>query len=116
MSILFADGNASLLKTMSLIMSHKGFDVTTAEDGIEAVEKARESHFDVIILDIRMPRMDGVEAYRRIKHIRPGAVVMMMTAYALDDLIQDAFNEGAQEVFYKPLDIDEVITSIKAMG
>jgi two-component system response regulator HydG len=116
MSILIADDNASLLKTMSLIMSHKGFDVTTAMDGIEAVEKARESDFDVILMDIRMPRMDGVEAFRKIKYIRPEVIVMMMTAYAVDDLIQDAFNEGAQEIFYKPLNIDEVITSIKRTG
>jgi len=116
MSILIADDNASLLRTLSLIMSHKGFDVTTAIDGIEAVERAKESPFDVILMDIRMPGMDGVQAYKRIKHIQPDAVVMMMTAYALDDLIQDAFKEGAQEVLYKPFGIDNLIALIKGLG
>jgi CheY-like chemotaxis protein len=115
MSILIADDNNSLLQTLSLIMTHKGFAVTTASDGIDAVDKARETSFDVILMDIRMPRMDGVQAYKRIKHIQPNAVVMMMTAYALDDLIQEAFGEGAQKVFYKPFDIDDVLSAISRL-
>jgi DNA-binding NtrC family response regulator len=55
-----------------------------------------------------MPLMDGVETYRRIKKIRPEAVVMVMTAYAVEDLVQEALEEGAYGILYKPLDKQEV--------
>jgi DNA-binding NtrC family response regulator len=67
----------------------------------------------MIFLDIKMPLMNGVETYRRIKEIRPDAVVVMMTAYAVEDLVQQALQEGAYGILYKPLDIDRAITIIE---
>jgi len=115
MSILIVDDNPCLLQTMSRILTQIGFDVITAMDGVEAVERARESSFNVILMDIRMPRMDGVQAYKKIKQIQPDAVVLMMTAYAVEDLIQEAFEEGVLEVFYKPFNIDKVLSIIKGL-
>ena len=66
-SILIVDDNLSMCKTMSLILSRKGYSVKTAADGPEAIEKVREKSFDMIFMDIKMPVMDGVETYRRIK-------------------------------------------------
>jgi len=57
--------------------------------------------------------IDGVETYRRIKEIRPEAVVMMMTAYAVEDLVQEALQEGAYGITYKPLDVERVVAIIK---
>lgn len=111
--ILIVDDNSSLRKTMALILTHKGYIVTMAQDGPEAIEQVKERLFDVIFLDIKMPLMNGVETYKHIKEIRPDALVFMMTAYALEDLIQEALQEGAYGILYKPLDIDKMIVQIE---
>jgi CheY-like chemotaxis protein len=111
--ILIVDDNVSLGKTMSFVLGRKGYAVTTARDGPEAIERVRERPFDMIFMDIKLPFMDGVETYRRIKQIRPEAVVMMMTAYTVEDLVQQALEEGAYGILYKPLDIEKVIAVIE---
>jgi CheY-like chemotaxis protein len=98
---------------MSFVLGRQGYVVTTAKDGLEAIARVKESPFDMIFMDIKMPLMDGVETYRRVKEIRPAAVVMMMTAYAVEDLVQQALEEGAYGIVYKPLDIEKVIALIE---
>jgi len=112
-TVLIVDDNVGLRKTMAFLLSRKAYAVTTASDGPEALERVKERPFDAIFLDIRMPLMDGVETYRRIKKIRPEAVVMMMSAYAMEDLVQEALEEGAYGILYKPLDIERVVTIIE---
>jgi len=112
-SILIVDDNVSLCRTLSLVLGRQGYTVNTAKDGLEALVKVQESPFDMIFMDIKMPLMDGVETYRRIKKIRPEAVVMMMTAYAVEDLVQQALEEGAYGIVYKPLDIGKVVAVIE---
>ena len=77
---------------------------------------ARTQSYDVILIDIKMPRMDGAEACRRIRRIRPASRVIVMTAYAVDTLVQQALQEGALAVLYKPLDIDALLAIIEADG
>jgi two-component system response regulator HydG len=112
-SILIVDDDISLCKTITHILGRKGYMVTTAQDGPEAIERVKERSFDMTFVDIKMPLMNGVETYRRIKKIRPEAVVMMMTAYAVEDLVQKALQEGAYGITYKPLDIERVTTIIE---
>ena len=83
---------------MSLVLRRKGYSVATAKDGPAAIAMLTERSFDTVFMDIKMPLMDGVETYRGIKQIRPDAVVVMMTAYALDDMVNDALLEGAYGV------------------
>ena len=111
--ILIVDDNLSLCKTLSFVLGHKGYTVTTAQDGPEAIERVKENPFNMIFMDIKMPLMDGVETYRRIKKIRPEAIVMMMTAYAVEELVQEALQEGAYGITYKPLDIERMIAVIE---
>ena len=112
-SILIVDDNISLCKTMSFVLGRKGYAVATAKDGPQAIERVKENPFDMIFMDIKMPLMNGVETYRRIKQIRPEAVVMMMTAYAVEDLVQEALQEGAYGIIYKPLDIEKILAVIE---
>jgi len=112
-TVLIVDDNASLCKTMSFVLRGKGCSVTTANDGPEAIAVVEEMPFDMIFMDIKMPLMDGVETYKRIKKIRPEAVVVMMTAYAVEDLVQEAVQEGACGIIYKPLDIEKVVALIE---
>jgi DNA-binding NtrC family response regulator len=111
-SVLIVDDNSSFCRSMSLVLKAKGYAVSMVSGGLEALEKVKEASFDMIFMDVKMPDMDGVEAYRRIKQVRPGAVVAMMTGYAVEDLVEQAVREGARDVLYKPLDIDRVTALI----
>jgi two-component system, NtrC family, response regulator HydG len=111
-SILIVDDNQALALSTALILEYKGYTVATAAHGLEAIAMVEENPFDMIFMDIKMPLMDGVETHRRIKAIRPDAVVMMMTAYAVEDLIQQALDDGAYGILYKPVDIDKILAII----
>ena len=112
-NILIVDDDISLCKTLSSILGRKDYAVTTAQDGPEAIARVKERPFDMTFMDIKMPLMNGVETYRRIKKIRPKAMVVMMTAYAVEELVQEALQEGAYGITYKPLDIERVIAVIE---
>ena len=112
-SVLVVDDNEDLLTTFSLILKQRGFDVDTAEDGAQAVDKFKARHFDVTLMDIVMPEMNGVEAFLKIKEVCPGATVILMTAYSEDELIKTAVDGGAHCVVNKPLRIDQIIALIE---
>jgi len=112
-SVLVVDDNEDLLDTFSLILKRRGFNVDTAENGLSAVAKFKSRHFDVTLMDIVMPEMNGVEAFKKIKEISPGATVILMTAYSEDELISMALDEGAHRVVHKPIKIDQIIELIK---
>ena len=112
-SVLIVDDNGSLCETMTMVLENEGYQVVTAETGVVAIEAVQDRPFDIIFMDVRMPLMDGVETYRRIKKVRPGAAVVMMTAYAVEDLINEALQEGARGVLYKPFEIEKMVDVIE---
>ena len=79
-TVLVVDDNEDLLDTFSMILKRRGFNVETAENGASAVDKFKEHHYDVTLMDIVMPEMNGVDAFREIRGIYPGAAVILMTA------------------------------------
>jgi len=111
--ILIVDDNLSLCKTMSLVLNRKGYDVSTANDGFEAIDRVKNEFFDIIFMDIKMPVLNGVETYKKIREINDKIIIIMMTAYAVDDLIQDALKEGAYGIIYKPLDFENIVSLIE---
>ena len=119
--ILIVDDDSGFRRSMSLVLKGLGYPVCAAKDGHEALAKASETDFSVVFMDIKMPLMDGVEAYKGIKGIRPDAVVIMMTAYGDERLIDEAMREGAFKVIRKPLDLEEISeliwrASVKSRG
>jgi two-component system response regulator HydG len=115
MNILIVDDDVSMSKTMAMVLKRKGYNVTVADSGFDAIGKVKDNPYDMIFMDIRMPGMNGVEAFEQIRKIRPDAVVMMMTAFAVEDLVRKALDEGAYGIIYKPLDIDKIIASIEGV-
>jgi two-component system, NtrC family, response regulator HydG len=111
-SVLIVDDNEDLLETFAMILQRRGFDVATASDGVGALVKFREGHYDVTLMDIVMPEMDGVEAFRKIREMDPGARVILMTAYSEQELIDRALKEGAHCVVSKPLRIERIIEMV----
>ena len=115
-SILIVDDDAGMGETLSDIMEDKGYRTVVALGGHGAIEKVKEMDFDIVLMDIRMPGMNGVEAFKQIKSIQPDAAVVMMTAYAFEDLIAEALREGAYGVLYKPFDMERMIGLIDSVG
>lgn len=107
--ILVVDDQAGMRLTLKGILSRKGYQVTVAESGEEALDAVRRTDFRVIFMDIKMPGMSGVETFIKIKEVRPKSTVIMMTAYAVEDEIKRAIREGAYAVVYKPFDMEKIL-------
>ncbi len=114
-NILVVDDLRSMRLTLGGILEDKGHNVVTVENGYQAIEAVRETHFDAIFMDIKMPGINGVQTFREVKKIDPKAVVIMMTAYSVEDLVKEALEEGAYTIIYKPFDIDKLITIIEEL-
>lgn len=114
--ILIADDEEGLRLSMAGILELEGHDVVTAGNGYEAIEKVKEGSFDIAFLDIKMPGIDGVETFKEIKRISPETIVIMMTAFAVKDLIREAISEGAYACISKPFDMDRIIDTIKEVS
>jgi len=107
--LLIVDDDIDLLDVTARALSRQGFDVTAAEDGAHAIELVRERPFDVVVLDVRMPGMNGEEVFRVIKRIVPNVPVIMLTGHGT---VQQAFKisrEGVFEYLTKPCDVDKLV-------
>ncbi len=112
MNILVVDDQASMRLTLKGILSKKGYEVFVAGDGLQALEEIKKRDYSLVIMDIKMPGLNGVDAYIKIKEINPRVPVIMMTAFALEDEIRRAINEGAYAVLYKPFDMERIFEVI----
>ncbi len=112
-SILIVDDDASLSDELSDFLESEGYGITVVDSGQRAIELSKERPFDVILMDVKMPIMGGVEAYKKIKQIRPSAVILFMTGYALGDLAKDMIGEGEYEIINKPHNLDAIIDMIE---
>jgi len=111
-NILVVDDLKNSRLTLGGILEDEGHNVALAENGYQAIEAARQAPFDLIFMDIKMPGINGVQTFREVKKINPKAVVIMMTAYSVEDLIPEALEEGAYAVVYKPFEIKSIVDII----
>ena len=95
--IMVVDDDPGLRLTLEGIIEDEGYDVVGAENGDQAIELARQCPFDLIFMDIKMPGMNGVDAYKEIKKVSPTSVVFMMTGFAVEEQIKEALEEGAAQ-------------------
>ena len=114
--ILIVDDDPGMTETLADILSDMGHDVAMAGDGYRAIELIEDNLYDVVLMDVKMPGINGVETFKRVKRISPSTRFIMMTAYSLEDLLNEALEEGAYGIFYKPLDIDKVADLIEQAG
>ncbi|MDR1693155.1 MAG: response regulator transcription factor [Oscillospiraceae bacterium] len=114
MKILVVDDEKTLVKGIKFNLEHEGYEVETAEDGEEAVEAARQGAFDLIVMDLMMPRIDGLEACRRIREFS-GVPVIMLTARTEDTDKLIGFEYGADDYLTKPFNILELKARIRAI-
>jgi CheY-like chemotaxis protein len=107
--ILVVDDDRDMVRTLSDILTMHGWAVTGAHSGQEAVDLACGNGFRVILMDIRMPGMDGVTAFKAIKKCSADVRVVLMTAHTAQEALAEARREGAHAVFTKPLDLPRLI-------
>jgi DNA-binding NtrC family response regulator len=115
-TILVVDDNQDLLETFAMILKRRGYNVQTALNGLSAIDKFKEQEFDVTLMDIVMPEMNGVDAFKKIKEMRPDAPIILMTAYSDEELIQSAKDEGARQIIHKPIRIDQLMELINVVS
>lgn len=116
MKIVVVDDEALLVKGIRFNLQNEGYEVLTGSNGLEAVELARDPEVGLMILDVMMPEMDGLEATQRIRAMdRPDArtvPIIAMTANAFSDDIQRSREAGVNEHLSKPLDLPLLLQAI----
>jgi two-component system response regulator AtoC len=119
MKILVVDDEPSVCKALRRLLVAKGYNVLEAHDGDQALEVYRRERPDVVLLDIRMPGMDGLETLRELKAIDQGANVIMVTVVVDDEIAKRAMAEGALDYITKPVSPDYIYRALalaRAMG
>ena len=109
MKVLVVDDDAGLRKSLGLILSEAGHTVVSASDGREGLDAARSENPDLILCDVRMPRVDGLEFLRLYREEGGEAVVIVMTAYGSREVAVEAVKGGASDYIPKPFGVDEVM-------
>ncbi len=109
MKIMLVDDEERFLSTTKKLMSKKGYDVITATSGAEALEKLKYKDIHVVILDVKMPDMDGITTLKEIKKLFPLVEVIMLTGHATVESAIDGLKSGATDYLMKPADIEELI-------
>ncbi len=116
-SILIIDDDESTCRMLSLMLGKRGYEMETAGTGKEALEKAQGRFFNVALLDIRLPDMEGVELLEPLKRMHPDIAIIVLTAYASVETAMQAVNKGAQAYITKPFDVTELLTALtEALG
>ena len=111
--ILVVDDEKGVCYSFKKVLNRRGYEVITANNGIEGVEQAGKEHPDLVIMDVSMPKMDGLETLQRLKSLYPDLTVIMMTAHSTSDKAITAMKYGAYDYLTKPFDNDSLITLVE---
>lgn len=114
-NILVVDDDRRMAKTIVDILIVKGYAADIAYSGSEALEAIKNRNYDCILTDIKMPSMNGIEFYLKLKELHPDIPVLMMTAYTTNELVKQGIEEGAIGVVNKPLDINQLLFFFSAL-
>ncbi|MBP3544455.1 MAG: response regulator [Lachnospiraceae bacterium] len=113
-NILICDDAAFMRMMIKDILSKNGYEIAgEAENGLKAVEKYREVKPDLVMMDITMPEMDGIQALKRIKAEDPSATVIMCSAMGQQAMVIESIQSGAKDFIVKPFDKDRVLEAVK---
>lgn len=118
MRILIVDDDPLVCKSLEILLSkEKGMEIVgVAQNGSEALQRCEETTVDVVLMDIRMPKMDGIKATREIKKLRPKTRVMMLTTFQDEESIRLALLAGAEGYLLKSGDIESMANQVRALS
>ena len=115
MKILLVEDERTLSSTLKEVLTIYNYEVVCAFDGVEALENVKESRFDLIIMDVMMPRLNGIDATKKIREIGISTPIIMLTAKSeLDDKV-DGLDAGADDYLAKPFQTKELLARIRAL-
>src|SRR5437588_6388002 len=106
--LLIVDDEQGMRQLLSIIFGREGHEVRTAENGRRGLEMLRAEAADLIVSDVKMPDMGGIELLRAARALLPDVAVVMMTAFASVDTAREAFKLGADDFIQKPFDVEEL--------
>ena len=110
--LLIVEDDKELISTLSEQLSDRGYGVSTAEDGLKAISLVNSKKFDLVILDLKLPKMDGFEVLRLIKANFPETKVIVLTAYADLKNAEKCKQHGADDVIEKPYELGDLFDAI----
>ncbi|AET66269.1 response regulator with CheY-like receiver, AAA-type ATPase, and DNA-binding domains [Desulfosporosinus orientis DSM 765] len=110
--ILIADDEANMRWVLERALTKAGYEVETAEDGQLALERAAAEHPDLILLDLKMPKLDGMRVLKTLKELFPELLIVMMTAHGSTSTAVEAMKAGAHDYLLKPFDIEELLITV----
>ena len=111
MRVLLADDDSSVRRVLEFKLKQRGLEVATASDGQEALDKLKQQSFDLLLSDIRMPKVDGIELLEQASQLRPGLKVILITAHATVSQAVQAVKLGAFDYITKPFEDEELFVS-----
>ena len=106
--ILIVDDDQGMRELLEIMLLREGYQITTEADAVKALNRCRKEAFDLIITDLKMPKMDGIRFIREAKQISPGSMVILITAYASAETALAAMKEGAYDYIEKEFKIDDL--------
>ncbi len=113
-NILVCDDAAFMRMMIKDILTKNGYNVAgEAENGLKAVEKYSELKPDLVLMDITMPEMDGIQALKKIKEVDPAATVIMCSAMGQQAMVIESIQAGAKDFIVKPFQADRVLDAVK---
>ena len=111
--ILIVDDEQGILDFFNKALSKEGYKVVTALNGLEAIKLVREEKPELVILDIKMPGIDGIETLKRLRWLNKKTIVIMLSAYGTMDSAKEALKLGAHDYVTKPIKLDYIKEVIK---
>lgn len=114
--VFIVDDDKDFAESLGIALEDSGCKVELAHNGEEAIKIFRENIFDLILMDVKLPGLNGVESFLEIRKFRPEARVIMMTGYSVEQLLDQAVANGAWGVLHKPIDMKKLLEMIQNMG
>ncbi len=114
-TMLVVDDELSIRESLSGWLRQDGFAVDSATDGMAALAKVQENHYDIMLIDVKMPHMDGITLLKKLKESDPDIAVVMMTAYGDIQTAVEAMKLGAYDYLLKPFDLEELSLTIEKL-
>ena len=113
--ILIVDDEEIIRESLYYILEKEGHEVETAKDGLEALQKIEKQPFDIVITDLEMPEVKGIELLEKVQQLTPEAFVLIITAYASIETAVAALRKGASDYIIKPLEFDDILFRINRL-
>ncbi len=113
--LLIVDDDKQIRELLAFDIAHSGYIVDVASDGQEGLKKALENHYDLILLDVMMPKMNGYDVCKNIRIAKPDIPILMLTAKGTLEDKTEGFDCGADDYLVKPFEIQEVLLRIRAL-